>query len=680
MADAPTMEDVMAAAPAARPALIEARLAADRAALDAAESERDRAAAALELSRSLLTLAWSQSLAPERVLLDISTPAEREETAQLAGAMFGALEGVLEPGSRHHQLLPFRAGAITLLAALGEVAPADAHNAWQGLSLRRAHPRLLRLAAWAADAAGDLGAGSDRHSMLVQQGEVTERWLAQLAKRRMLGAGQWPQPEAPWQVLLFAESRARDVSDVSASEALLADALPMLVAGGWSEDESAALLADRMAALPEADGLPFARTALGRATHAAAMVTRGDLAAWASAPVESAAAPWARVASRRAARALESRGEMTRAMAAWAHAGAAGDSTAARRAAAWALGLAADADDGGVIDRLIELPQREVSSVAAGVQARRAGDIKGAVTAWVKVPPGSSLQTAALAAAAAQLGRLDLDAMAPQVQRLRAAAAAAMTDRQDASRVELAQLAAGWTLAALIDHAIERDRLDEAGELLDADEAAVHLDTGDALWLRARLALRLGEGAQPVAALHAHAPSEVRRLLLERAMAVMGDGADRSPTPAPADARGLRELTPLLLKYLDDGDLADRLLIADALRLDGRGEPDRYRAILQSHPTAANAMFGLAELLSDAPEPEQREEAMVLYRTLAAAPVDAGPDRWWLAQLRMLQLARWAGRPDAELRARVERLRHAAPDLGGTVWAGPIQAAIQSSN
>ncbi len=687
--DPPTPESIAVAAPADRPLLIEARLSADRQLLAEITLEQGngglrgqaaRAKAASQLCHDLLTLGWSRTLAPERVLLGVAIEDERATTAAIAEEVLDVVEPMLVPGSTHRSLLPYRAAALTLLAALGDVTTMDAQVAWQGVDMRRQPPRLIRLAAWAGDASGDLRFGSDCHSLLVKQGIVSEQWLAQLNKRMVLGEGQWPPPESPWQVMLLAEARAHAARDIAAAEALLADALPRLVAGGWSPDEAAALLADRMATMPARRTLPFAGTALARAAHAAAMVSRGDLAAWADAPAGGAAAPWIRVAARRAARGFEVANQMPQAMQAWAGAGLAGDILAARRAAAWVLGLDVAANDYGVIDQLRAHTAPEIALIAEAASAQRAGRIDDAVRDWVRMPPGTRLQVGALAAAAAHMGSLDLEVMGTTLQRLRVAAAAATTDTQDPVRAAMAVQASGWALAALVDYAVASNRVEQAARLLGEDPAVAHLTVSDALRLHALVALRQGDAGPAMEALVEHDVELARGMLLERALAVIGSRGGLAPEPMAADEPGLRAIMPLLLRHLNTGQLQHQILVADALRLLGRGDVDRYREILAQHPALADAMLGLAELLASGSDEADRIEAMSLYRALTHAALDTSPDRWWLAQLRMLQLASSVGRPAEELRARVERLRHGAPSLGGIRWSGSIQAAVQSSN
>ena len=187
LVDPPTPESISIAAPEDRPLLIEARLRADRLAVREAKTDDDRADAALTLAHDLLTLGWARSLASERALLGVATPQEMQETSVLAASLFDAVEPWTGPGSKRRALLPYRAAAVTLQAAVGEVPPMDAQASWQGIDVRRQRARLLRLAIWAADASGNFRSSSDRLSLLLKRGVLAETWLAQLNKRLMHG-------------------------------------------------------------------------------------------------------------------------------------------------------------------------------------------------------------------------------------------------------------------------------------------------------------------------------------------------------------------------------------------------------------------------------------------------------------------------------------------------------------
>jgi len=680
LVDPPTPESISIAPPEDRPLLIEAMLRADRKAVREAQTEDDRADAALTLAHDLLTLAWARTLAPERALLGVATAQELQETSDLAASLFDAVEPWTGPGSKRRELLPYRAAAVTLQAAVGEASPMDAQASWQGIDVRRQRARLLRLAIWAADASGNFRSSSDRLSLLLKRGVLAETWLAQLNKRLMHGEGRWPSPDEAWQILLLAEARAHATTELLVQEALLADALPRLVAAGWQDDEAAAVLTDRMAALPVSQSSQQPGTALARTAHAAAQVTRGDLDAWREASMGLVSAPWARTAAHRAARGYEAQGRVLDAMAALAGAALAGDRAAAQYVAAWLLGLGPADPDGGVINMLKAHPDSAVSRVAAGVGSLRAGRRESAIRDWVSVPPGTRLQAGALAAAAAQLGHVDLDVLGTSLRRLRTAAVMAATDAEDPERARLARRASGWALAAAIDHALSHDRMEEADRLLTLDPGVKHLEQIDRLRLQARLDLRRGQADAAIAALAAHDAAIARQLLIERAQAVIGSTRGLDPIPGAIDPRGLRRILGLLERHLDAGDSQQRLLLADALRLGGRGETDRYRQLLEDHPHLGDAMLGLAELLIQDGSEAQRAEAMSLYRGLTNAPRETDPDRWWLAQLRMLELASTAGRPNEELDARLARLRHDATDLGGAKWSRAITQVVQSGN
>ena len=678
--DPPTPDAIAVAVPSDRPLLIEARLSADATAHAQAVGEQAKVDTALTFAHDLLTLGWARSLAPERALLGVATIKERMQVAALGEQVLQLVEPFAGPGTHHRELLPYRAAAITLLAAAGEVSAAEAFDAWRGIDLRRQGARLARLAMWAADAAGQLRAGSDRLSLVIKRGMLADTWMAQLMKRALMGQGQWPAPAEPWQVLLLAEARAHEATDAATAEALLAEALPRLVQAGWGPDEAAAVLADRMAALPPGEIDLSSSTSTARSAHAAAQVTRGDLQAWTRASLGPVAGPWTRVAARRAARGLAARNQPLDAMAAWAGAGMAGDDQAAAHAAAWALGLEAGAPDGGVLSILQAHPDATIARVVSGVQALRRGDRVQAVRDWTTVPPGTRLQAGALAAGAAQLGHVDLDLLGTSVQRLRTAAVMAATDTTDDHRAAMARQAAGWALTASVRHALEGDRVEEADRMLTLDPAVAWLDHEDALHLRAALELRRGQAEAAVAALAVIRPDLARNLLVERAVSLIGPMRGRSPDPAALDPRGLRRITGMLERHVQEGPVQDRLLVAEALRLAGRPQVQQYRDVLEAQPAWGDAMLGLAEVLQASTDEADRKEAMQLYRGIAGVPVELDPGRWWLAQLRMVQLAAQAGRPVSEVRARVQRLRHGDPSLGGKQWARAFELAVQSAN
>ncbi len=675
----PTPESIQAAAVVDRPLLIDARLSADRRALAEATDPDEQAQAALTLSHDLLTLAWARSLAPERVLLGIADADELEVVERLGRELVEVTAPFIGPGRAHRELLPCHAAGLTLLAACGAVDIDQAQAAWQGIDMRRQRSRVVRLAIWSADAAGALRVGSDRLSVLLRHGVPAESWLAQINKRRMLGEGQWPAADPPWQILLLAEASAASMRDPAVGQALMTQALPQLVAAGWSEDAAASVLVDRMVRLPSPPTDEGA-TALARSAAAAVRVARGDTEAWQLASAGPAAAPWTRQAATRAARSHAAHGETRKAMAAWAAAALAGDAHAAQHAAGWILGLQQDEPDGGVVAMLQLHPDPVIARVASGVHHWRSGDVETAVRDWVSVPPGSRIQAGALVAAAARLGEVDLDMLGASLRRLRTASIMAATDQHDPHRAALARQASGWALAAAIDHAMAQDRIEAAARLLRADPAAVHLSQRDRLRLDAVVALRTGQAEGPLAALAALDPVLARRLLIERALQVMGPDRGLGPEPAPRDVQGLVRVLDLLQQHLEDSTVQHRLLLADARRLAGKGSPKDYRDILDASPNLADAMLGLAEHLNTRSDAASLEEAMGLYRSLASADVAMAPHRWWLAQLRMLQLAQRAGRGLDERQARIARLRHDHPDLGGPRWASAITSSAQSGN
>ncbi len=56
---------------------------------------------------------------------------------------------------------------------------------------------------------------------------------------------------------------------------------------------------------------------------------------------------------------------------------------------------------------------------------------------------------------------------------------------------------------------------------------------------------------------------------------------------------------------------------------------------------------------------------MGIYRRLASAGMQSSPRRWWIAQLRMLQILDAIGRNTDQIAPRIRRLQQQDPSLGG---------------
>lgn len=110
--------------------------------------------------------------------------------------------------------------------------------------------------------------------------------------------------------------------------------------------------------------------------------------------------------------------------------------------------------------------------------------------------------------------------------------------------------------------------------------------------------------------------------------------------------------------------------LADAYRHSNACEAalDWYDRLLEAHPGAMPLLLGRAECLftlgRDASE-QRLAEAMTVYRRLAAATAEHGGERYWLSQLRMLQILDHAERNTDRILPRIQQLRQRDEDLGG---------------
>ena len=75
--------------------------------------------------------------------------------------------------------------------------------------------------------------------------------------------------------------------------------------------------------------------------------------------------------------------------------------------------------------------------------------------------------------------------------------------------------------------------------------------------------------------------------------------------------------------------------------------------------------MGRAESLMAIGDPESMAEAMTLYRRLASAGEDADRRRWWIVQLRMLEILDAVDRSTDRIAPRIRRLMQQDPELGG---------------
>ena len=90
-----------------------------------------------------------------------------------------------------------------------------------------------------------------------------------------------------------------------------------------------------------------------------------------------------------------------------------------------------------------------------------------------------------------------------------------------------------------------------------------------------------------------------------------------------------------------------------------------YDRLLKSNPSAGSILAGRAQALFDLGGTERLAESMQLYRRLASAGMQSSPRRWWIAQLRMLQILDSIDRNTEQIAPRIRRLQQQDPELGG---------------
>ena len=151
------------------------------------------------------------------------------------------------------------------------------------------------------------------------------------------------------------------------------------------------------------------------------------------------------------------------------------------------------------------------------------------------------------------------------------------------------------------------------------------------------------------------------------------DAAAREEGAIPDAAVLQRDLLPLAealeqwLQLQEVDDAAAWSLVADARRRcsDPQAAIVIYDRLLVMHPNAGSLLAGRGEALVAAGGPERLGEAMSLYRRLASAGVESDPRRWWISQLRMLEILDLMDRNTDQIAPRIRRLQQQDPLLGG---------------
>ena len=163
---------------------------------------------------------------------------------------------------------------------------------------------------------------------------------------------------------------------------------------------------------------------------------------------------------------------------------------------------------------------------------------------------------------------------------------------------------------------------------------------------------------------------EIARAMLPTVLAYQGIPLPRDPLLDPGQSETALRLAQVL-EAAGPMDPGTEILVIEGLRRGG--DPvtalARADALLASNPDLGDALLSKAECLQADPEAD-RAEAIAIYIRLSKGDEAADPDRFWMAQLRLLQSMVKDGRDTQSVLATLNRLEREHPDLGGQPYVG----------
>ena len=246
------------------------------------------------------------------------------------------------------------------------------------------------------------------------------------------------------------------------------------------------------------------------------------------------------------------------------------------------------------------------------------------------------------------------------LMRMFAAAAAAAEQQGDPVRAATAIPVAAVLAQVDIERLIDIGEIDVAAGKLDGPRVRNWLAPADAQLLEAKLAAARGD-----------------RSGLRVAVSKAGDGHARDIAIGlltwAASSGESAALLAIVVDVIEQPQVGvgetNQLLVAEALRAAGRCDwaLPFYTAVLSRTPDLVPAVFGRSECFRLSEDRQELAEAAAGYRRVAAMPRDADPDRWRLANTRLLEVLRRAGADPARLDAKLARLRRIDPEIGSTV-------------
>ncbi len=473
----------------------------------------------------------------------------------------------------------------------------------------------------------------------------------------------------PWAVALMAEAAMAGAASPQRALMMVGPVRRGLVRVGMSHSDAFALARDFASRVGPCDGLPLDA---GDRLDAAAVV---GAAAWATTPETAAAwlAQCARrdlhpldVASCLAARGriLEAGGDLAEAMQDWRAAAELGGQAAGGRWDRAARGATTRArqGDGDQAREVLALAARFGDRgsawllTLAAIEAQ-SGEEAAAIERLRGLEPGGQDHLEALsqigsivASRRARVGGWSADD-AVVLQEARAAAMAAAHQQRDVARAAAARPVAAELAAVLLEHALYTHGPDVAATRLEDDPAVGWMPAERVDHIRLRLAVARRDWVA-VASLAADGEAAGVRDLLWRCRSLGPEDAARliAVVDVPAPAGSIHELLGIADLLVAGGDVASAV--------------QWYDAVLAIDATLLPAILGRCECLRHSGERAVLADVAEGYRQIAALPRDDDPDRWRMANLRLIEVLRRAGVDPSRLDAKLARLRAIDPELG----------------
>ncbi|MDP6479804.1 MAG: hypothetical protein QGI75_07145 [Phycisphaerales bacterium] len=296
----------------------------------------------------------------------------------------------------------------------------------------------------------------------------------------------------------------------------------------------------------------------------------------------------------------------------------------------------------------------------------RVGDVAMALDRLTEVPPAGPEHLRALEQIGQLLGdrRRTLgrwtDGDRDRLELARRAAVAAASQRTDPRRAAMAAPIAGMLAAMLIELQLNKGDVEAAEAARRDDEAIGWLAPIERAFLDMQLAALAGD-CDVVAAMMGQWDEQhdvlVRRLMLWAGGPSVADAAQ------PDHPTALGCLLGAISIPRPTGSTSELLRMAESLCRGGRCDwaVAWFNAALAEDSTLLPAILGRCECLRESEDRAVLADVARGYRRIAAMPREDDPERWRLANVRLLEVLRRAGADPVRIEARLARLRALDP-------------------